>query len=330
MNRDIMGIIVKREDGSEIVNYDDPQFPSYVFEGWVKPNVTWAHVPHFHEDIEMCTITQGKMAYSVNGKTVMLHEGDTIFINSNQIHYSMCIDDVGARYVIAVFHPEILNSSVVVEMKAIRPITENKDLPFLRFRDIDEMTTAIEQLMRSLLPIRHCAFELTKQYFQIWDLVIKRSEIIGALGTEESADARMNTFKTMMGFISNNYQRALTLDEIAGSANISKSLCNLLFKQYVDESPINYLMHLRARKVAEYLRSSSLSMTEIAALSGFSGVSYMSETFKKFFNATPRDYRKQCAEIARLEQDAAAKKSAHEVAKKYSDYAYPLQQTKPT
>ena len=62
MNRDIMGLIVKREDGSEIVNYDDPQFPSYIFEGWVKPNVTWERVPHFHEDIEMCTVTQGKMA----------------------------------------------------------------------------------------------------------------------------------------------------------------------------------------------------------------------------------------------------------------------------
>ena len=302
MNRDIMGLIVKREDGSEIVNYDDPQFPSYIFEGWVKPKVTWERVPHFHEDIEMCTVTKGKMAYSINGKTVMLHEGDTIFINSNQIHYSMCIDDVGARYVIFVAHPMILNSSVLVEMQAIRPIIDNKDLPYLRFRDIDEMTEAMYDLMRSLLPIRHCAFEITKQFFQIWDLVIKRSEIIGALGPEETPDARMQTFKTMMGFISNEYQRPLTLEEIAGSANISKSLCNLLFKQYVGESPISYLMHFRARKVAEYLRSSSLSMTEIASLSGFTGVSYMSETFKKFFGSTPRDYRKQWMEIARSER----------------------------
>ncbi|MBR5974442.1 MAG: AraC family transcriptional regulator [Clostridiales bacterium] len=303
MNRDIMGLIVKRDDGSEIVNYDDPQFPSYVFEGWVKPKVTWERVPHFHEDIEMCTVTKGKMAYSVNGKTVMLHEGNTIFINSNQIHYSMCIDDVGARYVIAVFHPGILNASVAVEMQAIRPITENKDLPYLRFRDIDEMTEEVERLMRSLLPIRHCAFELTKQYFQIWDNVIKRSEIIGALAPEETPDARMQTFKTMMGFISNEFQRPLTLEEIAGSANISKSLCNLLFKQYVSESPISYLMHFRARKVAEYLRSSSLSMTEIASLSGFTGVSYMSETFKKFFGSTPRDYRKQWIEISQSTQN---------------------------
>lgn len=307
MNRDIMGLIVKREDGSEIVNYDDPQFPSYIFEGWVKPNVTWERVPHFHEDVELCTVTQGKMAYSVNGKTVMLHEGDTIFINSNQIHYSMSIDDEGARYVIFIAHPGILNASVAVEMQAIRPITDNKDLPYLRFRDIDEMTDAMYDLMKSLLPIRHCAFEVTKQFYQIWDLVIKRSEIIGILGPEEAPDARMQTFKNMMHYISNNYQRTLTLEEIAGSANISKSLCNLLFKQFVEESPINYLMHFRARKVAEYLRSSNLSMAEIASLSGFSGVSYMSETFKKCFGTTPRDYRKEWRELARAQDQQMRK-----------------------
>lgn len=292
MNRDIMGLIVKREDGSEIVNYDDPQFPSYIFEGWVKPNVTWERVPHFHEDIEMCTVTSGKMAYSVNGKTIMLHEGDTIFINSNQIHYSMAIDNTTARYIIFIAHPAILHSSVAVEMQAIRAITDNKDIPYLRFRDIDEMTEEMYRLMHTLPASRHCPFEITKQFFQIWDLVIKRSEIIGILGPEEAPDSRMQTFKNMMHFISNNYQRTITLDEIASSANISKSLCNLLFKQFVNESPISYLMHLRARKVAEYLRSSSLSMTEIASLSGFTGVSYMSETFKKFFDSTPRDYRK--------------------------------------
>ena len=305
MNRDVMGLIVKRDDGSEIVNYDDPQFPTYVYEGWVKPNVTWERVPHFHEDIEMCTVTSGKMAYSVNGKTIMLHEGDTIFINSNQIHYSMCIDEEGARYVIFIAHPGILHSSVAVEMQAIRPVTENKDLPYLRFRDIDEQTEEMYRLMNTLPAARHCAFDITKQFFQIWDLIIKRSETIGALAPEEIPDARMQTFKVMMHFISSNYQRPITLDEIAASANISKSLCNLLFKQYVGESPINYVMHLRSRKVAEYLRSSSLNMTEITSLAGFSGVSYMSETFKKFFGSTPRDYRKQWAPIAQAERDAA-------------------------
>ena len=93
-------------------------------------------------------------------------------------------------------------------------------------------------------------------------------------------------------FIANNYNKQITLGDIAASGNISKSLCNTLFHQYVGESPINYLMHLRCRKVAEFLRAGKIPMTEIAALTGFGGVSYMSETFRKFFEKSPREYRK--------------------------------------
>ena len=49
MKREMMGLIVKKEDGSEEVNYDDPSFPSYIYDGWIRPNVTWEKIPHFHE-----------------------------------------------------------------------------------------------------------------------------------------------------------------------------------------------------------------------------------------------------------------------------------------
>ena len=55
MKKEVMGLIVKREDGSEIVNYDDESFPSYVYDGWVAPHCTWERVPHYHPDIEMVT-----------------------------------------------------------------------------------------------------------------------------------------------------------------------------------------------------------------------------------------------------------------------------------
>ncbi|MBQ2154934.1 MAG: hypothetical protein II438_00725, partial [Clostridiales bacterium] len=61
-----MGLIVKRDDGSEIVNYDDPNFPSYIYDGWIAPKVTWEGVPHFHEDIEIMTVKEGRVAYFVN------------------------------------------------------------------------------------------------------------------------------------------------------------------------------------------------------------------------------------------------------------------------
>ena len=287
-----MGLIVKRDDGSEIVNYDDPNFPSYIYDGWIAPKATWEGVPHFHEDIEIMTIKEGQQMYVVNGKNVLLTKGDTIVVNSNQIHYNVCINGETAKYVICVIHPGILANSVAVDMQAIRPITDNRDLPYLRFRSINEHTEEIRDLVLGLPAVRHDPFAVTKQFYQIWDIIRKQAESYGM--TEEAvSDPGMQSFKAMMHFIANNYQKQITLGDIASSGNISKSLCNTLFHQYVGESPINYLLHLRCRKVAELLRSGKMPMTEIAAQTGFRGVSYMSETFRKFFESSPREYRKQ-------------------------------------
>ena len=293
MKKEVMGLIVKRDDGSEIINYDDPGFPSYIYDGWIAPKVTWEGVPHFHEDIEIMTIKQGHLAYYVNGKELLLNEGDTIVVNSNQIHYSLCVNGEVAKYVIAIINPRILSGSVAVEMQAIRPITENPDIPYLRFRYINEYTEQMRGLVLGLPGIRHDPFQITKQFYQIWDIIRKQASSYGAPAEEIISDPRMQSFKAMMHFISDNYQRQIKLEDIAQSGNVSKSLCNTLFHQYVSESPINYLMHLRCRKVAELLRSGNMPMSQIAALTGFGGVSYMSETFRKFFDKSPREYRKQ-------------------------------------
>ena len=296
MKREWMGLIVKREDGSEQVNYDDDSFPSYIYDGWVKPNVTWEKVPHFHEDIEMVTVKTGKMAYSVNGNLIKLYEGDTIFVNSNQIHYSLSLDNEGATYVIFIANPNILNSSVAVEMQALQPILNNPKLSYLRFRNINENTIDIRNIMLTLPDIRRDPFQVTKKFFDIWEIILNQSKTYGMLDEDAQLDIHTRSFKAMMYYIQQNYREAITLDDIAMSGNISKSLCNKVFHKYVGDSPVNYLLNYRIRKVAELLRTTSLSLSEIAALTGFNGTSYMSEMFKKSFKSSPRDFRKNWEE----------------------------------
>ncbi|MBR1798176.1 MAG: AraC family transcriptional regulator [Clostridiales bacterium] len=295
MKREQMGLIVKRDDGSEIVNYDDPSFPSYIYDGWIAPHVTWERVPHYHQDIEMLAVKSGKMAYSVDGKTILLNAGDTIFVNANRIHYSICVDDTTAKYVIFVADPAILNSSVAVQMQALLPILDNPELSYIRFRDINENTEDIFDLMMKLPDIKHDPFQITKTFYSIWEILLAQSKTIGFVEAENKSDTYKSSFKQMMYFIQQNFREPINLDAIAGSGNVSKSLCNKIFNQYVGESPVNYVLHFRVRKVAEYLRNSSYSLSQIADLTGFNGVSYMSETFKKNFGQSPRDYRKAWA-----------------------------------
>ena len=231
MNVEQMGLIIKRDDGSEVVNYDNPSFPSYIYDGWIEPNCTWERVPHYHEDLEIVTIREGTMAYSVNGRTLMLHEGDTLIVNSNQIHYSMSVDDKIAKYVIFVVHPSILMSSVTVEMEAVRPIIDNQELPFMRFRYINTYTKDMYNLMIDLPDHRHNAFEITKRLFLMWELIMKKIEDYGPKPEDTVYDPRMVSFKTMLHFMNNNYKETITLEDIARAGNVSKSQCNYLFNQ---------------------------------------------------------------------------------------------------
>ena len=295
MIREHMGLIVKRNDGSEQVNYDDPSFPTYVYDGWIKPNVTWEKVPHFHEDIEMMSIKSGTMAYSVNGKTIMLHEGDTIFVNANQIHYTLSVDGGTAKYVIFIANPSILNASVAVETQALLPIIANPDISYLRFRSPNENTEELYDLMMTLPDLRRDPFRITKQFYSIWEILLKAVKSWGMIDETAPLDVHTQAFKAMMYYIQKEYQNPVTLDAIAASGNVSKSLCNKLFHHYVGDSPVNYLLNFRLRKVAEYLRTNTLSLTEIAELTGFNGTSYMTEMFKKAFGMPPREFKKTWA-----------------------------------
>ena len=305
MKRELMGLIVKREDGSEQVNYDDESFPSYIYDGWVRPNVTWEKVPHFHEDIELVAVKSGRMAYSVNGKIITLEAGDTIFVNSNQIHYSIAIEGT-ATYVIFIVHPNILNSSVAIELQALQPILSNPNLSYLRFHNINENAVEIHNIMMSLPDVRRNPFQVTKKLFEIWEIILNQSMSYGIIDEEAQTDIHTKSFKAMMYFIQQNYKDSITLDDIAASGNISKSLCNKVFHKYVGDSPVNYLLNYRIRKVAELLRTTSMSLSEIAAITGFNGTSYMSEMFKKSFDQSPRAFRKSWnTELAKLDTQAS-------------------------
>jgi AraC-like DNA-binding protein/mannose-6-phosphate isomerase-like protein (cupin superfamily) len=292
MNKEVLGLIVKREDGSEEVNYDDPSFPSYIYDGWIKPNVTWERVPHFHEDVEIVTVKSGKMAYCVNGKVIRLYAGDTIFVNANQIHYSMSVDGETATYVIFVVNPSILNSSVAVEMKAVLPIISNPNLPYMRFRNINEHTRDVYRIITSLPDLRRDPFRITIRLFEFWEIILLQSTTFGILNEDMQADMHTRAFKSMMSYIQQQYHNPVTLEDISASGNVSISLCNRIFHKYTGESPVKYLVDFRLRKVAEYLVTTTLSLPEIAQKSGFNGTSYMAEMFKRTFGVSPTAYRK--------------------------------------
>ena len=95
----------------------------------------------------------------------------------------------------------------------------------------------------------------------------------------------------MMQFIQDNYSSSITLDDIASSAQISKSSALNYFNEYLHISPISYLINYRLKKAAYLLRATKATITDIAAQTGFESAGYFCRKFKEKHLTTPGTYR---------------------------------------
>jgi len=107
------------------------------------------------------------------------------------------------------------------------------------------------------------------------------------------AQARL---RKMMQFIWDHFHEKITLDDIAASANISKSAALRCFRSGMQTSPVGYLNDFRLNRAKELLLTSHSTVSEIAVSVGFDNVGYFDRVFRRTFGLTPKQFAKQGGE----------------------------------
>jgi AraC family transcriptional regulator len=94
-------------------------------------------------------------------------------------------------------------------------------------------------------------------------------------------------------YIHCNLSENLTLSSLATIANYSPFHFQRLFLEQTGETPKQYIIRLRLEKNAHFLKVfPNLSISELAAESGFSSLSTFSRAFSKYFGISPDEFRK--------------------------------------
>lgn len=92
-------------------------------------------------------------------------------------------------------------------------------------------------------------------------------------------------------YISENFDKQISLEEVAGVANLSKYAFCRYFKRITNKSFITYLNEFRTGIACKYLLTDSHSIAQIGFLSGFNNLSNFNRQFKKIMKVTPSRYR---------------------------------------
>ena len=96
-----------------------------------------------------------------------------------------------------------------------------------------------------------------------------------------------------VAFIQQNYQRDISVEEIAGICKLNRSYFSKLFKEVIGITPQDFIIRLRLTRAAEQMRTTNDSIGNIARRCGYPNQLHFSQAFKKFFGLPPREWRKK-------------------------------------
>ena len=108
----------------------------------------------------------------------------------------------------------------------------------------------------------------------------------------ESSSARIYV-KNAIKFIQRNFSNSIDVSDIASHVGLSRSHLYRIFVKHLSLSPNEYLTQFRINQACILLRTSGLSVGEIASSVGFEDQLYFSRVFKKIKGVPPSHYEEE-------------------------------------
>lgn len=240
---------------------------------------------HYHNDIEILQVLEGKMELSVGNEQIIAEPDRLYFINPEEIH-SLYTASAPASYRCFIFGRELLN------LPAENRITSTLLDPIFELR-LQFPRQSMDEALPPLLE------EIDQAQRQGGNEVLIFSDLLRILAltapTLLAADGKKmdDPLRRAIHFMEGHYTERILLSEIAEQAGFNSQYFCSYFKNHTRSTPIEYLSNLRIRHAKELLRKTDLSILEIAMQSGFDNVSFFIQKFKNATGQTPGKYRKE-------------------------------------
>lgn len=116
----------------------------------------------------------------------------------------------------------------------------------------------------------------------------------------DTVNSQKLRFFKILNYIDENYNKEITLANLANEACLNEKYFCRLFKEYFDLSPWHYLIQVRLNKARSLLFEDKHNIKEIAHIVGFEDEFYFSRIFKKHFGTSPREYKLKIKQMYEL------------------------------
>ncbi|MDO4336905.1 MAG: AraC family transcriptional regulator [Eubacteriales bacterium] len=288
--------IMKDPAYQETKRHSDTMFAFNIYPCTIPTDFTFVPL-HWQESMEIIYVKQGSGIVQVDLTSYTAQAGDIFFVLPGHLHGLRRVPKMRMEYENIIFDMNFLGSDNVdlCSQKYLRPII-NGTIQFPprigREHPLYAQVSSCLDASDRLCSLRPNGYELGVKgnLLVLFSILLQTAED----KDEYPADHKnMQKLKTVLSRIEKDYNKKLTVNSIADECGYSPSHFMRWFKEATGTGFAGYLIEYRLNQAARALRSSNVSILEIAQQTGFDNLSNFNRLFKRRFEMTPSQFRRQ-------------------------------------
>lgn len=289
----------------------------WIFDHVIEGPVTFQR--HHHAFLEMSCVLRGTGTYQVNGEDYDMRPGD-IFLFAPTDRHNLTLGNETLEHIVIHLDPSFIWNALGNDMDykflmvffrrgphfRCRLDRDNPAAPLLQqwFREIWQECRGKQDCYELMIKIR---------IQSILAQIIRSYECIDPLATTRpTPSGELEHMNQVLQYIDEHLGDELRLSELAAVAHISPSYFSAVFKRYNGLPPVEYVVGQRVRRAVEYIRTTDLSLAEVAAACGFNNSTNFYKAFRRVTGRTPASYRRT-EELQAVPDSPTVVNAAHRV-----------------
>jgi AraC family transcriptional regulator, melibiose operon regulatory protein len=259
---------------------------------------------HRHSFIEMNYVYSGTCRQNINGKEVILKEGDLCLLDTNVTHgiESASADDIIINIMIRTSY---FDSALIQRLSGNDLLTDffvhaiyqqKKDSRYIIFPkgQNNRLREIIIQALGEYFHPQLCSNEAINSYTLLIFTELLR------IYNSFSKNKEVPTFKKaiisdILRFMEQNYQ-TMTLEKTAETFHFHPNHLTRLLKTNLGKTFIELSHQLKIKNACTLLENTDLTVDQIANKVGYSNITFFYKSFKKIYGVTSAGYRKKNGE----------------------------------
>ncbi len=283
-------------DLMETTRHGTEEFPLAIYDTVLEKNVLGFIDWHWHDELQFCFVTNGRVQITVDRSLHLLTVGMGIFVNAGILHTAKPLTP-GASYCCIDVNPALVSSfpGSAVERAYITPLLSDKSRACLVLSPgIPWQSTILERLkdIYDDYAKKKAGYELSITSHLLYCMWILLFRTVPEDYQQKSRES--SRLIELTSYIHGHYKEKLTLSRLARQVGLCPNECCRYFKKHMGCTLFEYINNVRISQSAEaLLERPESTVSQIAYDYGFSTTSLYIQRFRNATGMTPGEFRKR-------------------------------------